>query len=219
MDDEYSIQKYGGDTARMLTKSLKALVEGLTGIAASEKKRFILSVGHIFQALLKGEFLSQLIAEWNEYREKGKIKDDYQKTGQHFECLQEILDFLDNDVPDQTRFNAMKQIFLKAACEDETDRDSVIPQQFMKLCRKLSSGEIMVLGTVYRLISSDSNFPAMVHGGLVKNAVIEKSGLKYGELVDSYRKTLIDKSLLNTDFWLTPLGNDLCRFIEDAEEI
>ena len=95
MDEDYSIQKYGGATADILKKSFITLVEGLSGIAVSEKKDFGLSVSHLLQGLLRGKFLKQLIAEWDEYCQKGKIKDDYQSTDQHFECLQEMLDFLD----------------------------------------------------------------------------------------------------------------------------
>lgn len=107
MNGKYSIQKYGGDTSDILKKSFTALVEGLSGMAISEKKDFGLSVSHLLQGLLRGKLLNQLINEWSEYREKGKIKDDYQSTEQHFECLQEMLDFLDKDNPDQIRFNVI----------------------------------------------------------------------------------------------------------------
>jgi hypothetical protein len=87
-------------------------VEGLSGIALSKKMDFQLSVAHLLQSLIKGKFLNQLIGEWNEYKNKGKIKDDYQTTEQHIECLQEILDFIDSDLPDEKRFSVLKKYFL-----------------------------------------------------------------------------------------------------------
>ena len=63
MTNNYSIQKYGGDTANILKDSLVGLVEGLSGIAVSKKMDFQLSVGHLLQSLIKGKFLNQLIDE------------------------------------------------------------------------------------------------------------------------------------------------------------
>jgi hypothetical protein len=228
MPEEYSIQKYGGDTAGILKKSFMALVEGLSGMAVSEKKDFGLSVGHLLQGLLKGKFLNQMIREWDEYRDKGKIKDDYQSTEQHFECLQEMLAFLDNDNPDQIRFNVMKQIFLKAACEDKTDRDSIIPQQFMKVCRKLSSGEIIVLSTTYRIALT--KYPN-VNGAIGWIELIAReSCLEHPALVEVHEETLMAKRFLtqrtladgsgvylDPHFRLTSLGFGVCQFIEDFD--
>ena len=57
MHEEYSIQRYGGDTANILKKSFTALVEGLSGMAISEKKDFGLSVSHLLQGLIRGKLL------------------------------------------------------------------------------------------------------------------------------------------------------------------
>ena len=229
MNGKYSIQKYGGDTSDILKKSFTALVEGLSGMAISEKKDFGLSVSHLLQGLLRGKLLNQLINEWSEYREKGKIKDDYQSTEQHFECLQEMLDFLDKDNPDQIRFNVIKQIFLKAACEEETDRNSVIPQQFMKVCRNLSSGEIIVLKTTYGFAKT-KRYPNVSGADGWIELIAHESGLEHPALVEVHEETLMakhfltqrkysDRSGVNLDphFRLTTLGFGVCQFIEEFD--
>lgn len=124
-----SIAKWNGDTADVIKDTLTCLAEGLTGIAASDRKDLAFSVGHIFQSLRKGQFLSRLLDEWNSYRAKGRIKDDYVRTEQHQACLQELLLFLDNDCPDEIRFQTLKKIFLVAATEAASDRTSLLPYQ------------------------------------------------------------------------------------------
>ena len=228
MNEKYSIQKYGGDTADILKKSFTALVEALSGMAISEKKDFGLSVSHLLQGLIRGKLLNQLISEWDEYRKKGKIKDDYQSTEQHFECLQELLEFLDKDSPDQIRFNVIKQIFLKAACEEKTDRNSIIPQQFMKVCRNLSSGEVIVLNTIYRFAKTNT-YPNVDLTGWIE-LIARESGLEHQALVEVHEETLMAKRFLtqrkysdrsgvylDPHFRLSTFGFGVCQFIEEFD--
>lgn len=151
MTDTNDLAKFQEDTSSVLAKTLTGLIEGITGVASSEKKELYLSVGHLLQAVRKGKFLSQFLTEWNQYRDKGRIKEDYPNTEQHYTCIQEILDFLDSDPPEEIRFDILKKIFLVAATEKVSDRNSFLPQQYMKLCRTLSSGEILVLSTTYKI--------------------------------------------------------------------
>ncbi|MBC2741603.1 MAG: hypothetical protein HGJ93_00760 [Desulfosarcina sp.] len=229
MGEDYSIQKYGGNTADILKSSFISLLEGFSGMAVSEKKDFGLSVSHLLQGLIRGKLLNQLIAEWSDYREKGKIKDDYQSTEQHFECLQEMLDFLDRDSPDRIRFNVIKQIFIEAACEEKTDRNSIIPQQFMKVCRNLSSGEIIVLNTTYQFAKTRP-YPNVNGAAGWNEFIASESGLEHPALVEVHEDTLMAKHLLtqrihvdhsgvNLDpyFRLTTLGFGICQFIEDFD--
>lgn len=226
--EKYSIKKYGGDTSEILNTSFQALIDSLSGIIKSDKKNFRLTVSHLLQALVRGKFMDQLHREWDDYSKKGKIKDDYQSTDQHFECLQEMLDFLDNDNPDQTRFNVVKKIFLKAACEDKSDRNSIIPQQFMRICRKLTSGELIVLSTTYKVLQTKPKEIGSASEWL--KIIAMESNLKHASLVEVHEETLVEKHLLdhrllpnrsgvNTKphFRLTDLGLAICEFIEEFE--
>ena len=228
MTDTNNIAKFQEDTSSVLSKTLTALVEGITGIAASEKRELCLSVGHILQALRERKFLSQLLKEWNQYRDKGRIKEDYQTTEQHYTCIQEILDFLDSDPPEEIRFDILKKIFLVAATEKVSDRNSFLPQQYMKLCRTLSSGEILVLSTTYKI--SKQKYVERSAAEWLKKIALE-SGLVHPELVEIYEEELMKKHLLsprvhsdrsginvNPHFRLTSLGFDICNYIENYVE-
>ena len=232
MTDTNNIAKFQEDTSSVLSKTLTALVEGITGIAASEKKEICLSVGHLLQGLRKGKFLSQFLTEWNQYRAKGRIKEDYQNTEQHYTCIQEILNFLDSEPPEEIRFDILKKIFLVAATEKVTDRNSLLPQQYMKVCRTLSSGEIIVLSTAYKLSQvSKLEYGKYNSADEWLKKIAEESGLIHPELVEIHEEELMKKHLLSPrvhsdrsgvnaspHFRLTSLGFKICNYLANHIE-
>ncbi len=225
------IDKWNEDTGKVIKKTLTSLAEGVTGVAAADRKDLALSVGHIFQSLRKGQFLSRFGEEWDSYREKGRIKDDYLGTEQHRSCFQELLDFLDNDSPDEIRFEVMKKVFLVAASESTSDRDSLMPYQFLRLCRGMSSGEVIVLNTTYRIAKSEQP-PDFTGAHQWLDAIAKESGLGHPALVEIHEERLIEKHLLSRrlhgdrsgvalkpHFRLTSLGLELCDYIASYDSI
>jgi hypothetical protein len=97
--NKYLPTEWKRDTSDIIRDSLLTLAEAVTGILASDRKELAFSVGHIFQSLRKGRFLTQFATEWNQYRDKGKIDDTYTNTEQHFECLSELLEFFGQGCP------------------------------------------------------------------------------------------------------------------------
>jgi len=221
-------EKIGQDTEKILEEQYKGLVEFITGIATSEKKDIYLSIGKVLQKCRSVGFINSIKDEWNKFKEAGKIKDGYQGTDQHLTCLQELLDFMDKENPDEIRLNAMKQIFFTAASETISDRNSVLPQQYMSICRTLSSGEILVLKACYKLFKEGSYHRKTeeVHEDKWLVPVAQKSGLKHKELVFIYDESLEEKKLLQSrvgktnrvylteSFRLTSLAAGICEYIE-----
>jgi hypothetical protein len=218
------------DTADILYRTLQGLFEAITGIASSDRKEWGLSIGYLCQRLRGGKFLRTLSDEWNKYREKGKIKDDYMSSEQHQACLQEMLDFLDKDSPDEIRFSFLKKIFLVSATETTSDRNSVIPQQFMKICRNLSSGEILVMQGAYSCLKRGGIDPNDMDVQHWLHNVAKESGLIYPSLVESYdsglecKKIIMDRILSDRSgikpgqyYRLTELGYQICKFIESYD--
>ncbi len=216
-------------TSNVLAQTLQNLCEGLTGIVASEKKDWCLSIGYLFQRARSGQFLKTLQAEWEKYRDNGRIRDDYIETEQQRECLQEILDFLDQDSPDQTRFAALKQVFLNAATERLSSRDSVLPQQYMRICRKLNSGELLLLEATYYLSESGESLEGLSASGWIQK-LGETSRLTHTELDELHERTLMEKNLMSSrlysdrsgieetkHFRITDLGYELCRCKREHE--
>ena len=210
-----------------LVNTLQALTEGLTGIASSERKELFLSIGYLLQRLRGLSFLEALHAEWQRLREKGRIRDDYSQTEQCQACLQELLDSLDRDSPDKIRFDFIKRVFLAAAQEKQSNRDSVLPQQYMRLARQLSSGDILVLSAAYQLSRGSTKCSGSAREWL--SEVSKQSGLEYSSLVEIHEKALMEKHLLTgrynsdrsavgtADYRLTPLAVGLCEFLVVAD--
>ena len=215
------INKWHDDTGKVIKETLTVLAEAVTGIAATDRKDLSLSVGQILQSLRKGQFLSKLSEEWDSYREKGRIKDDYLETEQHIACFQELLNFLDNDSPDDIRFEAMKKVFLVTAFETISDRNSPLPYECLKLCRSLSSGEIIVLGSIHAMQTSATvRETARKVGGNWLKRLAEISNLQHAELVELHRTELVKKGLLNATqppSYLSGLGKEICHYILSYE--
>ena len=220
-------------TSKLLNDTLGSLIAGFSAVAASDRKDLILSIGHIFQRTRIVGFLKALFIEWNQYKEKGRIKDDYITSEQHQECLQEMLDFLDKDSPDERRFSILKAIFLGAATETKSTRDEVLPQQYMSLCRTLSSGEVLVLQATFAIADRGSWSTTKYARDWLKT-VAEESGLHTSELVEIHERKLIGKNLLTdrvaydtspkyarngvdvgVNYRLTLLAIQMCKFIKE----
>ncbi len=212
-------------TLAPIADTLRALTEALTGVAGSDRKDLFLSIGYLLQRLRGRTFLQAFNDEWERLRAKGRIKDDYPQTEQCQACLQEILDCLDRDSPDKIRFDFIKRIFLAAATETQSDRNSVLPQQLMGLARRLSAGEILVLSGTFELSKSERD--AKAQGATTwLSTVAKQSGLQHPSLVELHEGALIEKKLLTgrrygdgsgvslgDHYRLTSLGLSLCEFV------
>lgn len=215
-------------TSELFELTYQGLVEGLTGLATSDKRELVRSVGFVFQRLRSVKFLDALRIEWNKYREKGRIRDGYEATEQHAECLQEMLDFLDH-APDERKFTILKKILLVSATEEHSSRETILPQQYMSLVRQLSSGELLVLLTTYT-IARREDFTPVTGAREWLQRVASASGLRFGELVEIHEEQLMAKHLLTErtlgdrsgvngrNNRLTDLGYQLCEFISHYEE-
>jgi hypothetical protein len=222
-------------TSKLLNDTLNSLIAGISVVAASDRKDLFLSVGHIFQRLRSCGFLGALKKEWDYLVEKGRIKNDYTTSEQHQECLQEMLDFLDKDSPDERRFSILKAIFLGAATKEQSTRGSVLPQQYMSLCRTLSSGEVLVLQATFAIADRGSWSTTKYARDWLKT-VAEESGLHTSELVEIHERKLIEKNLLTdriaydtspkyarngvdigVNYRLTPLAIQMCKFIKEFD--
>jgi len=227
------LQIFGRSTEDIIRTALNSLIEGMTGVLTSSRNDCLFSISLIYQRSRGGNFLNELLEEWNKYREKSKVKEDYQFSEQHKVCLQELLDFLENDSPDEVRFLVLKKIFLVAGTEKISDRNDLFPQEFMKIARKLTDGEIILLKAVFDIAiqrkfwSDDPHYSA---DSWIKE-VTKESKLKYTQLVEIYEKNLMDKKLITPRFHpdgsgvhvkphfrLTALGFNLCQYIASYEE-
>jgi hypothetical protein len=83
------------------------------------------------------------------------------------------------------RFLTLKKILLVAASETISSRNEVLPHQFIKICKKLTSGEIIVLLTAYKL-AKEYNFNYNDRMGAIHwlGVIASSSPLKHAALVE-----------------------------------
>ena len=107
LDNEKSMMQF-------LREPTIKIAEAITGILIYEQKNWKLSAGKLVQAAIKGNLLTQFGREIEKYCNEGKIKEDYFATHKNRASLYELLKFLDEKVPDDELFTAIKSIFFSS---------------------------------------------------------------------------------------------------------
>lgn len=234
MDEEKGLINI--DDTQSIVKFLKApaikVAEALTGMLASDKSELKLSAGRLVQASIKYKFLTQLGEEIKKYIEKGKIKEDYFVTHKEQASLCELLEFIDEDVPDEELFRAMKSIFLTFISVETEKENKELSYELLKICRKLTSGELLVLKAAYDIANEKTTVTLPRKIEEFSNVadwlkiISQHLGHNLPSLVEIYEKNLSELKLItdrvysdrsgfgNSKFFrLTTLGLKLCEFI------
>lgn len=216
----------------ILKRTYVSFIEGLTGVASLEQHEQFRSAGHFLQRLRSSNLLKAFQDEWTVLREKGRIAEDYQFTEQFISNLHEMLDFLEKDIPDETRFKVLKKIILVAAQEAVSDRTNFLPGQYIKIAKSLSSGEIMVLFTCYKIYKENLVNTSTFHSAdQWLQTIANYSALDFPEFVESFEQELIKKKLISDRshsdrsgvtlggyFRLTGLGFSFCKYISNYDD-
>ena len=226
------------DDVESVTEFLKQpgtkMAELLTGILVSDSKAWKLSAGHLIQASIKWKLFSQLGKEIKDYVEKGKIKEYFLDTEQHKQSLSDLLKFIDEESPEEDRFTAMKSLFIKSVCIDSSEEEQILSYQFMKLCKELESGHLLILKAAYNIkngnynnklssteveLKNDSankwfiNISLQIGHGIKSLVEVHEDKLMHLKLIGQRRHT--DKSgVANIEnYRLTDLGCKICEYI------
>ncbi len=213
------------------------IAEVLTGVLVSDKKDWKLSAGKLVQASLKGKLLTQIGRELKEYQKKGKIKEDYFATNKNQASLYELLKFVDDEVPDEERFKAMKSIFFSSISKEATEEDEELAYLLMQVCKQLTSADVLILKAAYEIINGKKILEeGVIHteDNAIKwfEIIAKQIGHNVPGLVEGREDKLTELKLItprikkpssyvlpmttferNNDFRLTLLGKKLCEFI------
>lgn len=223
---------------KSLRSSLKnmpnSIIEALTGVIRTDRREVLASLGYMLQRSRNLNFFDVFLQEWAVYRDRGRIKQDCEESDQFRDCLQEMLDFLDKELPNRKRFEVMKRIFMVAATESlSLDRNSQLPHEYMQICRSLSAGATLVLAAVYegyceqKLEGREREETANAWLARIAKA----SGLEHTSLVEQHENGLIEKHLITErkhsdrsgvfikNNRLTDLGLAFCTYVAAYDNI
>ncbi|MCH7497934.1 MAG: hypothetical protein IH971_08790 [Candidatus Marinimicrobia bacterium] len=218
----------------LLKRTIDNLGEAISGAGREIKdKGLIQAAGNLVQRYRAHGLLGALSEELDVLIETGKIDSKYLESPQYMDCLQELLEFLDNDIPDPTRFDALKAVFLVAASEEASKREDILPYQYMRLCKSMTSGEILVMLTEYQLVQThppEGFFPHSTSVNGWRGGIANSAGLGHAEMVGIFDEKLVQKNILHPrgpqdeslttitqNGRLTDLGWGLCKFIAQYE--
>ncbi len=220
----------------LISRTLGDLGKVIAGIGAEIKEKGVIQkAGQIVQRVRAHGLLQGLSHELDILLKAGEIKPEYFDTSQYMNCLQEILQFLDDDIPDEVRFKALKSIFFVAASEGKSTGNDVLPHQYMRLCKTMSSGAVLVMLTEYKMVNRDrpeGSFPRSVVAVGWRGNIANEAGLGHAEMVGLFEVELIKRNILTalgpTDIKratitehgrLTDLGWGLCGFIAHSDNL
>lgn len=215
------------------------IAEFLTGVFASDKKDWKLSAGHLIQATIKGNLLTQLGNEIKKYQGEGKIKENFLESDINRASLKELLEFIDSETPDEIRFKAMKSIFFASLANNS---DEIFSYELMRICRKLSSMEVQILIANYNIVIGKSKpVPHGIEWGSSRRIrywaenIAEQIGHGMPDMVMAYENHLTELMLISGKhyplettqivegfeptnyFRMTDLGYKLCEYITKYE--
>ncbi|RJQ27950.1 hypothetical protein C4577_00355 [Candidatus Parcubacteria bacterium] len=216
------------DVPNIVHNTLIELTQGISGIIKSSPKDGLVTLANLAQRVASGQKLSAFKAEWEALKDKGQLSKDYEKSRQAQYCLLELLNFLDEDLPDEERFVLLKKIFLVSASEKIYDRNSIKPQQLMKLARTLSSTEVLILIACYDISKNppqneSGNSLTSDHDWFSHVATVSK--LDFLEIVANCEEHLMERRLITPrdgvdkrvrttpHYRLTDLGYELMNYI------
>lgn len=212
--------------------------EFITGLLVSDTKDYKLSAGHLVQASIKYKLYSQLGKEIKSYIEKGKIKEDFLNKDLNKQALSDLLKFIDETSPGEDQFNAMKTLFLNSVSNDSKQEIQILSYQFMKICRKLESSDLLILKAAYdikyhrfnkKLITTGVNHKTLLSNKDANSwlkTISDQIGHGISSLIEVQEEKLISLKLIgsrthsdgsgiqaNGNYRLTELGCRICDFI------
>ena len=203
------------------------IAEFITGALSAGVPELIRVGGRLVQGAIKGRLMTQFGREINKLVEDGKIKEDYANTKYGFKSLEELLNFIDSEAPDEERFNAVKSLFFALNSIDVKDfGEEMLRYQLFKIALTLTSSQIIILKTSYDWLLGKEDLSNFGLGSSASGWITKMSnalGHNIRSLVEIDETVLMDKQLLSSrmfpdksgihseDARLTDLGISFCK--------
>ncbi len=202
------------------------IIDVFTGIGASvvDPKEVIYSSNRLLKGLLGGEVKKTLINEIKILQDRGRAQEDLTKNKYAISSLVELFEFIDSEVPDNDRLEAVKAIFFYVISRDLQDNGKeILRYQLLQIIKKLTSHQLLILKVSYEAIKDNGLESNMITAWYP--FIARKIGHNNTELVKNDESALVDYNLISShdkgrpdiitkvDCRLTPLGVNLCEVI------
>ena len=138
----------------ILENPLPVLAELVTGYIQTGNGFWAGFGARLAQAALKGRLFQQFGQEFKQLRDRGKIPDDFAEKKYGYQSWVELLTVLDSETLDEERLEALKAMFYAVNKFDADDGQRVLAYQLFQISKRLSSGELLLMKTVYEAYMS-----------------------------------------------------------------
>jgi hypothetical protein len=128
-----------------LKDPLAVIAGAITEALAHGPKAFAIPVVRVAQGALKGKLFQQFAQEIKDLCEKGKIADKFAERKYGYQSWVELLAVIDEETPDEDRFEALKSMFYAANKINATDAEQIMAYQLLQIAKKLNSNDLLVL--------------------------------------------------------------------------
>jgi len=187
------------ELAKFMDQPLTAIAETIAGALAAGPKGWTMMAGHIVQAILKGKLYQQVSREIKKLRDEGKIPDDFadeKKNKYGFKSWVDLLKAIDDDPPDADLLEALMAMFYGANKVNATDAQKMLSYRLLQIARRLNSGELLLLRTIYEAFKRRDfqTQPMSLGGWAVKIAKLQGHNLTALVLKDEH--ALVEEELI-----------------------
>lgn len=200
---------------------------------ATDPKDALFTGIRLIRAAVAGRFAQQLREEWGQLIEKGKIKPDYANTSQGQTILADMFESLNDANFDDEQIDLLRRLFLAAASETETDRNSLLVREYVAVGRTLSAGEIRVLSAYFQYLPEWQAVPGVASQTYTMIDLIgmvqSRTGLKHRALIERLDLSLGEKGLVRLSgptyavdqhlYRFTDYGLAFCQFLGRYENL
>jgi hypothetical protein len=192
-------------------------------------KALILSGPKIATAAITVKVLEQFGKELSNWKKNGSIPEDFAGRKPGWSSFVELFAEIDSNPTDEERLDALKAMFLAANRTNATDGERAVAYQLFQVAKRLNSGELFLLRTIYvASLSRTVVGETTINIQMWAEGVAAMMGHQLSALVLRDERTLVDQGLIsarlnnfpqevvreNATARLTDLGIRFCQNIE-----
>jgi hypothetical protein len=224
------------ELAKFMDQPFPAIAEIIMGALANGLKGWPLVAGRIVQGAFKGQMFQQVNRTIKEFRQKGKLPEDFTEQPMGAKTWTELFQIIDEETPDEVRLDAIMAMFMAVNKPNKGNQEKIIDYQLFQAAKRLNSGELFLLKKLYDLYKvSWQATPTYGTPVIVEEwaeLVAKKIGHNLSNLVVRDERKLVAEGLLSNyvsssdslphqaqvkteNARLTPLGIRFCGLIEE----
>jgi hypothetical protein len=183
---------------RFLEQPAQAIAGQIADWLLFGTKALILSGPKIATAAITVKALEQFGKELGNWKKNGSIPDDFAGRKPGWSSFVELFAEIDSNPTDEERLDALKAMFLAANRTNATDGERAVAYQLFQVAKRLNSGELFLLRTIYgAFLSHSAGGETVINLQRWAEGIAGKMGHQLSALVLRDERMLVDQGLIS----------------------